>query len=319
MTASKNPLENIKNIQSTTTSGLMISDGYGGGTANMEFQSITGIPMTNFNSNISVLFSEISPRMSLVPSLSHFYQPENRLVLHLNSANNHNRSTVYQKLNFSKFIAIEGTDHKPKVTEKYGTYPSDQAIYQIVLNHLKEGKHQFIYALTIQNHGPYLENGGSYDISASNFTASQNKKLEDYANRLAQTDRVTIDFLNQLKAIDKPISVVFYGDHLSGFYPTDFFKSNDLNKQTTEYFIWSNKTNKILNYPLIRSNDFTALSLETTESQLSPYYALLRKNLPSQDSVIDEVSAEDLKLIQYDLTVGHYYLKNYPQCFKING
>nr|WP_231141098.1 sulfatase-like hydrolase/transferase [Streptococcus equi] len=40
----KDPIPEIHHIMEITTSGLMTSDGYGGGTANMEFQSLFGLP-----------------------------------------------------------------------------------------------------------------------------------------------------------------------------------------------------------------------------------------------------------------------------------
>ncbi|MEW6855340.1 hypothetical protein [Streptococcus iniae] len=58
--------------------------------------------------------------------------------------------------------------------------------------------------------------------------------------------------------------------------------------------------------------------LETTNSKLSPYFALLTKTLPSEQEGINKERAKDLALIQYDLTVGNYYLKNYPQFFDIS-
>ena len=44
---SSNPIPKIQEIKKRTTSGLMKSDGYGGGTANMEFQTLPGLPMYN--------------------------------------------------------------------------------------------------------------------------------------------------------------------------------------------------------------------------------------------------------------------------------
>ncbi|WNZ95317.1 hypothetical protein QYR54_05965 [Streptococcus iniae] len=61
MTAANTPIPYIQALKESTTGGYMISDGYGGGTANMEFQTLTGLPFTNFNSNVSVLYSEVVP------------------------------------------------------------------------------------------------------------------------------------------------------------------------------------------------------------------------------------------------------------------
>ncbi|WP_438612311.1 phosphorylase family protein, partial [Limosilactobacillus fermentum] len=42
---SHNPLSYIDSVKKNTTSGLMISSGLGGGTANMEYMTLTGLPV----------------------------------------------------------------------------------------------------------------------------------------------------------------------------------------------------------------------------------------------------------------------------------
>ncbi|MGT2959069.1 LTA synthase family protein [Streptococcus bovimastitidis] len=318
--SSTNPLENIDQLKKDTTSGMMISDGYGGGTANMEFQSITGLNMTSFSSNVTVLNSEIFPNMDYVPSISHFYKPQNRIVIHLDNAHNYNRTAVYGKLNFNKFIAKDGSADNPKSIKPYGQYPSDQSTYQNIINQLDDKENKFIYAITMQNHGPYNANGASasYAIKGENFSEVENRRLQDYTNRLAETDRATSDFFEKLSQMKKPITVVFYGDHLPGLYPNSFFKTSDNRKKATDYFIWSNQENfEKQNFPTVRSNDFPALLFENTKSKLSPYYALLSKNLPSEDFIIDKKAAEDLKYIQYDITVGKNHIKKHSDFFSI--
>ncbi len=59
---SRNPIPKIQEIKAKVTSGLMQSDGYGGGTANMEFQTLTGLPF-NINPTVSVLYLEVAPKM----------------------------------------------------------------------------------------------------------------------------------------------------------------------------------------------------------------------------------------------------------------
>ena len=67
ITTSENILPYIDEIISNTTSGLMKSDGYGGGTANMEYQTLTGLPMYNLSSSMTSLTTEIVPEMMLKP------------------------------------------------------------------------------------------------------------------------------------------------------------------------------------------------------------------------------------------------------------
>lgn len=61
------PMSNIRSLKSTTTSGLMLSPGYGGGTANIEFQQMTGLSLTNFSDSLLV------PYQQLVASRPQFY------------------------------------------------------------------------------------------------------------------------------------------------------------------------------------------------------------------------------------------------------
>lgn len=88
------PLPNIDNIKGSTTSGLMHSDGYGGGIANMEFQTLTGLPLSNFSASVSILYSEVAPKMLIFPSISDSFQNKNRYVMHPSGSSNYNRYNV---------------------------------------------------------------------------------------------------------------------------------------------------------------------------------------------------------------------------------
>lgn len=72
---------------------------------------------------------------------------------------------------------------------------------------------------------------------------------------MQRTDQATIEFLNQLDQIDKPVTVVFYGDHLPGIYNTaNADQKNALALHETNYFIWSNKDSGNQNRKLPESN-----------------------------------------------------------------
>ena len=52
------------------------------------------------------------------------------------------------------------------------------------------------------------------------------------------TDQATQEFLNELDALDKPVTVVFYGDHLPGIYSSaSEDDNNSLALHLTDYFI----------------------------------------------------------------------------------
>lgn len=320
VTMSENPIPNIQEIRNRTTSGLMKSDGYGGGTANMEFQTLTGLPFYNLSPSISVIYTEVVPGMNNFPSISDFYNRKNRTVIHLASPSNYSRNIIYNDLGFNKFIHY-GT--KGLKGENIGGNYSDKTTYDQVLKNLKENQSQFFSVMTMQNHMPWTEpNPVTISANYAGFSDADNQTLSNYVRMLHHTDIATKDFLAQLSKINKKITVVFYGDHLPGLYPQSAFKNNPDSQYLTDYFVWSNYETPKLNYPVVNSSDFTALLLEQTNSKVSPYYALLtevlhKASVDKKDLDVEgQQIAKDLKLIQYDMVAGKGYLsKNF---FKVH-
>ena len=306
------PIPNIRDIKSRTTSGLMQSDGYGGGTANMEFQTISGLPYYNLSPSISVLYTEIVPRMNVFPAISDQFESKNRIAIHLAAPTNYSRDIIYKTLGYDKFISL-GTSGLS--VYRQGENYSDASTYQLVIDNLKKEQNQFFSVITMQNHAPWSESEPSNLMAqGEGFTANENNKLINYTRLLYHTDNATKEFLDKLSKIDKKITVVFYGDHLPGLYPQSAFKDHPENQYLTDYFIWSNYETPKLNYPLVNSSDFSALLLEQTNSKVSPYYALLTEVLhkasvdkKALDSSAQEI-ADDLKLIEYDMVGGKGYL-----------
>lgn len=312
VTMSENPIPNIQEIRNRTTSGLMKSDGYGGGTANMEFQTLTGLPFYNLSPSISVIYTEVVPGMNNFPSISDFYNRKNRTVIHLASPSNYSRNIIYNDLGFNEFIHY-GT--KGLKGENIGGNYSDKTTYDQVLKNLKENQSQFFSVMTMQNHMPWTEpNPVTISANYAGFSDADNQTLSNYVRMLHHTDIATKDFLAQLSKINKKITVVFYGDHLPGLYPQSAFKNNPDTQYLTDYFVWSNYETPKLNYPVVNSSDFTALLLEQTNSKVSPYYALLtevlhKASVDKKDLDVEgQQIAKDLKLIQYDIVAGKGYL-----------
>ena len=179
--------------------------------------------------------------------------------------------------------------------------------------------------MTMQNHGQWFSTDLS-DITANSdsLTSEQNESLTNYARLLSYTDSSTAEFLQQLQGIDKKITVVFYGDHLPGLYPQSIFKDDPESQYLTDYFIWSNYDTAKYDYPLVNSSDFPAELLVHTNSRVSPYYALLTEVLNKasvdKDNLDDEAQeiANDLKMIQYDLTEGKGYILKYSDFFEFD-
>ncbi|HFH9951703.1 TPA: LTA synthase family protein [Streptococcus suis] len=324
VTLTEDIFKNIDAIKAGTTSGLMKSDNYGGGTANMESQALIGLPFYNLSNSISIYNVEVLPKMSIIPSISDSYLSQNKYVIHLGGTQLYSRADVYRRLNFGTFVATDGNATEPTVNEKYGGFPSDESTYQNILDRLDVNQSQFFSVITYQNHIPWTMDEPSYITgSGIGFSDLENSRLTNFARLVYETDIVTKGFLDKLANIDKDITVVFYGDHLPGLYPISAFDNNPESQYLTDYFIWSNKSNTKLDFPVVNSTDFPAALLAHTNSRVSPYYALLTDVLENASvdkrALTDEQLkiANDLKLVEYDLIAGKSYLKQYNQFFQM--
>lgn len=165
--------------------------------------------------------------------------------MHPASANNFNRKTVYSNLGFSKFLALSGSKDKFKNIENVGLLTSDKTVYNNILSLINPSESQFFSVITMQNHIPWSSDYPEEIVAeGKNFTEEENHNLTSYARLLSFTDKETRAFLEKLTQINKPITVVFYGDHLPGLYPDSAFNKHIENKYLTDYFIWSNGTNE---------------------------------------------------------------------------
>lgn len=357
------PIPNIRNVKNTTTSGLMLSPGYGGGTANIEYQALTGLNLANFNDSLIVPYQQLVPNQNNPYSFNQIwmekYGKNASTAVHPFQQSMYLRNINYKKFGFSYLYTLDSKiplEHTGCIDRS--PYVSDSEAYQSILDLIDKQQNwkssQFLQLVTMQNHLPYGDYYDNNEFSDANISEDlsdgERWNINTYTKGINWTDQETADFLNQLDQIDKPITVIFYGDHLPGIYDTaDMDKNNKTVLHETDYFIWSNsaspshdtKVNPITT-AYTSSNYFMPLAAEHLNAKVSPYLAMLtelQQEVPAMSRVIgtnggigqgkatyldyagNNIKAtalstrakkllEDYKLIQYDQTVGKDYLKN---------
>lgn len=354
----EDPIPNIRQIKNETTSGLMLSPGYGGGTANIEYQALTGLSMANYSATLSIAYQQLVPGQKWDQSLNQLWNEktgeDSSVAFHAYNRNMYFRDINYKKFGFSKFYA---TDGKPKLTNLYpidsAWYASDESFYSQVLKKMQSSDgNKFYQVVTMQNHMPYediyADNQFKELDTSENLQENERLNIETYTKGLNYTDQSTQDFLNALNNIDRPITVIFYGDHLPGIYSTAYSDSdNILGLHETDYFIWSNNASSAAGTKLdnassayTSSNYFSAQLASHLNAKVSPYLAFLTEmhqaipamSVPSAaggspdkpvylNAAGARISEKDLseeaktllhnyKLIQYDMSAGKNYLKD---------
>ncbi|MDB0656811.1 LTA synthase family protein [Bifidobacterium adolescentis] len=285
----KDSIPNIRKIKQNTTSGLMLSSGYGGGTANLEYMGLSGLSMANFDSSLTSPYQQLVPSEHWTPTINQMWgASKNSIGLHPYESSMYSRATNYKKFGFSHFYTLTGPDvisHQDKIDDS--PYVSDEATYQSTLEEVRKTKsNQFLQVITMQNHMPYHDWYKHNDFKASSTTGKplkddEKESIETYQKGASLTDGATAGFLSELDKLDKPVTVVFYGDHLPGIYSSaSADDDNSLALHQTDYFIWSNKAsgtqgNKIDNADYSSPNFFVAQAAEHMDAKVSPYLAFL--------------------------------------------
>lgn len=350
MTVKPNPMPYLTKLKKQTDSGLMISSGYGGGTANMEWQSLTGLSISNLSPTLPTPYSQLVLKQKIAPAFTNLF--DSKIAIHPFNAKLYNRKEVFKKFGFQKFY-YEGSKNKLSYTKRLGTSPriSDQSAYQQTLKIAKKPQSgsRFIQLSTMQNHMPYTNyySGKKFKITGDAFEPGNADSVQTYTQGVHYTDQATKRFIQKIDQLNKPVTVVWYGDHLASLYKSTLMDKYPVKLHETDYFIYNNQSHK-LSYTnrLVSPYSFSALALANADSKVTPYYALITKvtnDLPAMttnpattQSNIDNGSNvfinqksqiikyntlteaqkklyHDYQLIQYDLVAGEQYSAKWAQ------
>ena len=314
----KEPIPYTQEIKKSQSSGWAASSEYGGGTANVEFEALTGL--SNFFLN-SIPYTSIVPANKDAPSIVKNFNENGykTIAMHPYNRNMYRREVVYPNLGFQEYKSADGFKNNSKIDNS--KYISDESAFNEVLAELKNSqKPEFIHLVTMQNHMPYEENAYSehnFSVNAKNGANPENAKtVQAYLEGISRSDKAMKNFLSEIEKLNEKTIVVFWGDHWPGIYGEMFEK--ELNKndiRRTPLFVYSNfkKEKQDLGTSSLIYNQI--LALNAFNSKLSPFQYLLsdlREKYPAltkQFVKIDEKSdvLKDFEMIEYDILSGNKY------------
>ncbi len=314
----KEPIPYTKKIKNSQSSGWAASSEYGGGTANVEFEALTGL--SNFFLN-SIPYTSIVPANKDTPSIVKNFNENGykTIAMHPYNRNMYRREVVYPNLGFQEYRSADGFKNNSRIDNS--KYISDESAFNEVLAELKNSqKPEFIHLVTMQNHMPYEENAYSehnFSVNAKNGANPENAKtVQAYLEGISRSDKAMKNFLSEIKKLNEKTIVVFWGDHWPGIYGEMFEK--ELNKndiRRTPLFVYSNfkKEKQDLGTSSLIYNQI--LALNSFDSKLSAFQYLLsdlREKYPAltkQFVKTDEKSdvLKDFEMIEYDILSGNKY------------
>ena len=240
VTLSENPTPNFTALKESCPSGFLSVPLVGSGTANTEFEILTGMSTEFFSPGeypyITIMRETVCESTPFILSKNGYKTH----AMHNNTGVFYDRHLVYPNLGFDTFIPIE---HMYDVEYNDGGWAKDASLlYEIQRTLESTAEKDFVFTVSVQPHGSYpTEKLGDYSIKVSGF--EDNPEFENmytyYAEQIKGTDKLIGDLVDYYKDYHEDTVIVFYGDHLPDLRLTeDNLKEGNLYQ--TEYVLWSN-------------------------------------------------------------------------------
>ena len=209
---------NLHRLAQHGTSGALHVPTFGGGTIRTEFEVLTGLSLRYFD-NLQFPYLQIGRKP--LPSLVHVLDEHGyaTVAVHGNDPTFWNRSTAFKTLGFQRFVSQA---EFPPGAPNDGKYMADSAMTDEIMRQLKDnGPPQFIFAISIEAHGPYdvePKDTAARDAIAvpPGIEGKDKRELQTYLYHLQHADEELGRLAALLAKRQRPALLLFYGDHLPG-------------------------------------------------------------------------------------------------------
>ncbi|MGI6012302.1 MAG: sulfatase-like hydrolase/transferase [Ruminococcus sp.] len=239
---SEDPIPNFRRLMKEYTSGYFRVPSVGAGTANTEFETITGMSLHYFGPGEYPYKSILQDKTcESVPYVLKGLGYSTHAI-HNNEANFYSRRKVFSNLGFQTFTSEE---YMPDISDTTPTdWVKDYILTDEIMKCLEstEGA-DYVYTISVQGHGDYPTEPVLEDpeitVTGAENREKNNYSWEYYVNQLKEMDDFIQELVDTLEDYDEPVVLVMYGDHL----PTMGLEAEDVENRylfQTQYVMWDN-------------------------------------------------------------------------------
>ena len=300
---SQDACPNLHKMYKKYSSGYFKVPSVGAGTANTEFEVLTGMNLRYFGPGeypYKTMLKENTCESAATALAKLGYGTHS---LHNNGGNFYSRARVFNNIGFDSFTSKEFMNIL-QLTEN--GWAKDSVLVKHIMDSMDSTKgNDFVFTVSVQGHGDYPEEkvlqNPKIKVSGIEDEALKNK-WEYYVNQVYEMDQFAGNLIKAVEKRKEPTVVVFYGDHL----PTMGLKAEDLKGRylyNTNYVIWDNvglkkKDRNIPSYQIM-ADVFERLGIHS--GTVFNYHQERRQTKNYQS---------DLELLQYDILYGKQYVYN---------
>lgn len=292
---------NFRRLMSEYSSGELTVPACGAGTANVEFEVLTGLSVKFFGPGEYPYKAVLKERTgeSLAYDLDSMGYASH--AIHNHRAVFYNRNTVFANMGFDTFTSVEYMQNVAKTPKNWA---KDNVLTECINDALDstEGR-DMIYTISVQGHGKYpaekvIENPKIEVLGAPSEELKW--KYEYYVNQIYEMDKFIGELTAELAERDEPTVLVMYGDHIPAIDITE----DDLESGTlygTQYVIWDNFGMKKDDENL-HTYQLAAHVMDMLDMQVGTVFTYQQNHKNS------ETYLSDLKALGYDMLYGKQYI-----------
>ena len=306
---SQDPVPNFRRLMKEYSTGYITVPAVGAGTANVEFEAITGISARFFGPGEYPHKSVLTEKTCESAAYDMKQLGYTSHAIHNHRGAFYNRNTVFSNLGFDTFTCLEYMHDVAKTPKNWA---KDEVLIENIMDALRstEGK-DYIYTISVQGHGKYPTEQMIEDpvIQVTKAPSEEMKwAYEYYANQVYEMDKFVKDLTEVLSHYKEDVVLVMWGDHLPALSMTeDMMKSGDLYK--TQYVIWDNfgmdRVEKDLTTYNVHAELTKRLGIHT--GMLTQYH----QNYSDQKNYM-----KNFKALAYDMLYGKRYIYGEKNPFK---
>lgn len=236
---SENPVPNFTKLKEEYPSGYFTVPALGAGTANTEFEVLTGIKSSFFGAGEYPYKTTVNERP--VEGLAAILKKQGygTYAIHNNKSSFYDRKNVYNYMGFDAFISLE---YMYDVDYTSTGWAKDMSLVDDIMKCLKDSDSKdFVYTISVQGHGRYPD---EYDSCTDHIQIKYDNEemynpVHYYVNQIYEMDLMIGKLVDELNKYGEDYILVLYGDHL----PSLSIEEEQLTESTlfqTEYIVVNN-------------------------------------------------------------------------------
>lgn len=240
---SEDTLPYFHSLTENVVDGTMYVTGYGGQTANTEYEFLTGNSMAFLSAGVVPYQSYLKRNIPHVSLAWNFRSMGVKVpvAIHSFKKNGYNREASYQALGFDTFL--DEADFVEPLS--YRRYISDQAHFEKIIELYEEHRAEdgpfFCFNVTMQNHGGYSETypNFSLDITIEQEKYRDHVDMQTFLNLMKKTDDAYRYLISYFERQQDPVMIVIFGDHQPNI-KVKRDKKEALQQYQVPFQIWTN-------------------------------------------------------------------------------